>query len=297
MAVARLVNHGRDSTPPAITDGLTRCVAASDVCTRLIAGSAEERERNTAVLLRGRSEAMRGNLLRRQASLIRTGTDDERKARLYHECIDILTDSYTERRSVFDDGNGGLEPDPERHVDRGLYNLGGPNIGLANLQHSMDPGESGRRAVAEAVTAALAAYAGSLALRRGEPTSYTAASLWGVALSTYTAALYCPGLLRLAEVEPTEELHGIATVQSRETLLRVAEYCAMRALMIWTEMNGVHENARRLLRKISLAWVATPDDPAAWPKELAKAIRPTLEDLDVPELHIVNKPPTPAASR
>ena len=287
MARARTVSHDNNATEPQIDDGLARCVAATDACTRLIDALGEDADdRKDVALLRGRSEAMRGILLRKKASLLPTGSDDDRKARLYRECIEILEGSYRERRSVFEADDGSLTRDPDRHVDRGWYNLGGPNIGLANLRHAVDPGESGRAAVADAVTAAMVAYAGSLSLRRDGPTSYTAASLWGVALCAYTAALHCPGLLELTDVEPTEELNGIANVQTRETLLRAAEHCAMRALMIWTELDGQHENARRLLRKISLAWVTTADDPARWRTQLATAIRPALKDLEIPDLHV-----------
>ena len=53
-----------------------------------------------------------------------------------------------------------------------------------------------------------------------------------------------------------------------------------------TEMNGYPNNARLLLRKISLAWVATDPDPAERSAQLANAIRPVMKDLEITELHI-----------
>jgi len=289
MAATRPANHNK-ATAKQIEQGLARCTEAASACTRLVDSWNGGPDRDEVRLLRGRAEAMHGILLRKQASAIETGADDARKERLYRECIDILTTSYEERRSVFQNSNGTLKPDPDRHVDRGWYNLGGANIALANLLHHLDPTDAGETRIAEVLSEATAAYAGSLSLRRPNVTNYTAASLWGVALSAYSAALYCPGRLDLSFAVPTEELNAVRNVQTRETLLGAAENCAMQALWIWTELNGYPNNARLLLRKISLAWAATDPDPAKRSAQLAKALEPVLQDLELVELHVPTKP-------
>lgn len=274
LAVARRASHGKP-TDAERADGIARCIDAADVCTPLVY------EWRDALLLRGRADAMCGILLRGQA---KSAPDVEEKLRLTRAAVEILWESYTDRRAAFGDAKGNRLPDPDHHIDRAWYNLGGTHINVANLLHEIDQTDAGQAAIATELHHAMEAYAGSLALRRGEPTNYTAASLWGVALVVYSAALYCPGLLDLTGVAETEELAGVLAHQDRTSLLLAAEHCASTALRVWTELSGSPDNARGLLLKIGLAWRAKHADPVTRAGEFAKAITPALDDLEIADI-------------
>lgn len=274
LAVARRASHGNPDDAE-LVDGIARCVAAAEVCDPLV-------DRwPAALLLRGRVDAMHGILLRGRAKRIPSGVDDQEKLRLSRAAIEILRQSYDERRAALSEPDGTPGPDPDHHVDRAWYNLGGAYVNVANLLHEMDPSDAGEAAIARELDEAMTAYAGSLSLRRGEPTNYTAASLWGVALAAYSAALYCPGRLDLTGVAETEELAGVLARQDRSSLLLAAEHCASTALRIWTELSGSPNNARKLLLKIGLAWTAKDSDAVARARQFRAALQDAMKDLEI----------------
>lgn len=296
MACAREVNQNDDATFEQIVEADRWCATAIHGCAQAIEGypvpanEKQYQERRDMRLLLGRAEAMRGILLKKKAKSVAQSGDRAAQRQLLREAITVLEKSYKERRTaleVTDDKSGQtkLGPDPQHHVDRGWYNLGGANIDLANVLV-----RDGSDTVAQTVSEALKAYVGSLSLRRYPGgTKYTAASLWGTALCLYTAALHCPGKLDLSGFEPAVELDPIRGLQTRATLLRAAELSDARALEIWAEIDGPEgkdtKKARNLFRKISLAWVvnaSSQHDASSRHdilEQLRKAVRPFLQDL------------------
>ncbi len=290
MAIARVANQG---TPTAaqLADALRRCEATAGECAAVMAVLRKGEDYRAALLLRGRANAMAGILLRKEADKVRKAGDPGRAVVQLGEVLDILQASYEQRRAVFertsDTGEITWQPDPDRHVDRAWYNIGGTTVVLANALHAIDAGQDGRARIAAVLTRGMTAYAGSLALRRrsAEITKYAAASLWGVALCAYTAALYCPGKLDLDEVEQVEELSVVRQDQTRVNLLRTAEDCATKALSMWVEIDGVARKdatkGRNLLRKVVLAWDVDGAGVPGRAEQLLRAISPTMADLGV----------------
>jgi hypothetical protein len=277
MAQARVVNHNKDATLKDITCAEEWCRQAIENC-----NSATEQGEET-LLLRGRAEAMQGILLRKRAKEHKE-TDPAMQRQLLYEAIEILDHSYKSRRKALTKDNE-LGPDPYHHVDRGWYNLGGAYIVLTNVLVHLNPAE-----VPGAVSQALTAYVGSLSLRRNPGgTKYEAASLWGTALSLYTAAVHCPGRLDMDNLEAAVELDPVRQSQNRVSMLRAAELCDTAALNIWAEIDGPEgadtQKARDLLLKISLAWAATAPpqekqhEQAHQALQLFSALGPFLEDL------------------
>lgn len=275
MARARRVNQNSRATLAEVEEAIGWCQLAADAC-----GDTDDRER---VLLRGRADAMRGILLRKRARR-RAGERIDHRAEL-QQAIDVLKQSYQLRRTalttVHDNGAVSLDDDPDQHVDRGWYNLGGAYLALANLLVDED-----RAALPGALTEALTAYVGSLSLRRafatGE-TKYTTASLWGAALVLYTAALHCPGELGLVDLPPTPELNPVLHDQNAATLLRAAEVCVIQALQAWAWIDGPvgvdTTKARTLHRKISLAWLVADLPHADRPAAIRTGLDELLTDL------------------
>jgi hypothetical protein len=275
MALARPVNQNDSATIEEIDEAIQWCRLAAASC-----GAADDRERK---LLRGRADAMHGILLKKKVTLRKkTGAQGPHSPAL-RQVIDILRRSYELRRAALTSygqwGQPRLMDDPEQHVDRGWYNVGGAYMALVNVLVDEDPD-----AVADAVAEALRAYLGSLSLRRSHgDTKYTAASLWGSALALYMAALHCPGRLDLRNLTPTPEVDPVVREQTGVTLLRAAEDCVLQALRIWALIDGAQgqdtNKARMLHRKISLAWAVIEPPQTSWPSAIRKAIGPFLADL------------------
>jgi hypothetical protein len=269
MARARPVNHQQDAGIDRVDEAIILCLQAEN------AAFGESRERR---LLRGRAEAMRGILMKKKANQL--GGHERRK--LLEEVIVVLTSSYETRRAALltDAANNTLGSDPGHHVDRGWFNLGGANIDLANAVRHESPGE-----LPAIISRALEAYAGSLSLRRSEDTLYTAASLWGVGLALYTAALYCPGELNMKAVAPTTELDPVRRQQTRQSLLRAAEQTVTQSLDIRAEIDGPTRadtiKSRKLQLKISLAWAVPDTNPADRYRQLIRELRVFLKDIDL----------------
>jgi hypothetical protein len=222
---------------------------------------------------------MQGNMMKKSTTAAGR-PDDLRPRDVLQKSIDDLTESYNFRRNALTDETGRLLPDPQRHVDRGWYNLGGPYIKLADETRHGDPD-----AVPALLSSSLAAYAGSLSLRPQDDL-YRAASLWGVALALYMSAVWAPGLLDLSQVEPVEELNIVTRDKGPEACLAVAERCSGRALAIWSEIHGRTSSqaatARALQLKICLAWhILTASGDSARNTLLADAVAPFRKDLDL----------------
>ena len=274
LAVAREASHGKPDDAQ-LADGIARCVDAAGVIGPLIDAWPE------ALLLRGRVDAMHGILLRGQAKRIPSGVDDAEKLRRSREAVAILEQSYDGRRRALRDSEGRPLPDPDHHIDRAWYNWRAAYTTGAMRRHERPPPDAGVAAVARELHEAMKAYAGSLSLRRGEPTNYTAASLWGVALAAYGAALYCPGRLDLTGVVDTEELAGVRARQDRTSLLDAAEHCCSAALDIWKELSGSPNNAREVLLKILLARRVHDRAPDVRARQFVAVLQDALKDLEL----------------
>jgi hypothetical protein len=285
MARARVVNQARNASTEDIKEALGWCQEAVNATQGL----------NEYLLLRGRAEAMRGILLRKMSS---REAGPARQATL-EEAIDVLWKSYEERKLALtkedvqdkqaDPTKDTLKSDPDRHVDRGWFNLGGAYVVLANLIRHKSP-----ERLPEVITKALWAYAGSLSLRRTRPeenrsvnedTLYTAASYWGTALALYLAAVHCPGQIDMDVIAVAAELDPVRRDQTRETLLRAAEITVSRSVDIRAEIDGPTGSdtgkSRDLQLKIALAWTTPDPDPNGQLKGLKAGLEPFLTDLDL----------------
>jgi hypothetical protein len=292
MARARVVNHASDATPEKIKEALRFCQEGVDLTRGL----------DEYLLLRGRTEAMRGILLRKLASR-EVGPVRET---ILEEAIDVLWKSYEERKLALtkeevddkraDPTKDTLKPDPDHHVDRGWFNLGGAYVVLVELIRHSSP-----ERLPEIITKSLWAYAGSLSLRHARPeenrsvsedTLYTAASYWGVALALYLAAIHCPGKIDMDAIAAAAELDPVRRDQTSETLLRAAEITVSRSLEIRAEIDGPTgadtRKSRNLQTKIGLAWNTSDQDPSSRLAGLKRGLKPYLSDLDLQ----VSDPPT-----
>jgi hypothetical protein len=254
------------------------------------------------LLLRGRAEAMRGNLLRKKVDKVPRAEREE----ILNEAIGVLWKSFEERKLALtredakdnegDPTRDTLKPDPDRHVDRAWFNLGGAYVVRADLIRHTSPDR-----LPETITSSLWAYAGSLSLRRARPgesireredTLYTAASYWGVALALYLAAVHCPGMIDMGVVAAAAELDPVRRDQTRETLLRAAEVTVARSLDIRAEIDGPTgpdtRKSRALQTKVALAWTVPGADPDRRLAGLKAGLKPFLADLD---LQGVDPPP------
>lgn len=286
MAMARPVNHSRSPSLTDIADGIALCLAAES--------AVDGRPGREYRLLYGRAQAMHGILLKKKAGRLPDGAVNPTRLELLDEAIDILRISYKERRAALTE-HGELIADPDHHVDRGWYNLGGAYINVANEIVWTQP-----EMLTAVLNAALEAYAGSLNLRRSvnyhaghnegadSETMYTAASLWGVALVLYTAALHCPGDLGMANIARVEELDPVRQDQTRESLLRAAELTVTRSLDIRAIFDGPlgrdTGKSRDLLRKIAIAWETPSRDAGQRRAELLAALAPFRKDVGIGRL-------------
>ena len=282
MAHARQVNQANDPAPSGaeIQQGITWCRQAEALTQGF--------EATEDKLLTGRATAMRGLLVKRMAKFLADARAPiAEQVTLLSEAIKVLTDSYESRKEALEQEASERQVplyDPDQHIDRGLFNLGGANVDLANVLRHTDPD-----LVPRILSDAMKAYAGSLLLRRdldlpGDNT-YSAASLWGVALTAYSAAIYCPGRLNLDGVASVDELERVMRHQTRESLLPAAEIAISKALEMRVVVDGVTERdttkARDLLRKISMAWMVIGGESSTKAAQVLKALKPLFNDVDV----------------
>jgi hypothetical protein len=272
MARARTISQKEGPAPKEIDWAIQLCEEATNATS------------TTAdyLLLRGRTEAMRGILLRKMAKHV----DKEERIQFLENVIDVLTRSYEDRRSALTDPSvsnaKALLSDPDHHVDRGWFNLGGAYIEFVNAIRHEEP-----ERLPWLLSQALKAYAGSLFLRQADDdgTLYAAASYYGVALSLYMAAIHCPGEIDVRDVDPVEELDPVRQQQTTESLLRAAERLVMRSLDIRADIDGPagpdSGKSRALHRKISLAWTVAAAGQGQRLAGLASALRPFLNDIDL----------------
>ena len=115
---------------------------------------------------------------------------------------------------------------------------------------------------------------------------YQAASLWGVALALYMAALNDVVSLDLSNIPRSEAIDELWGRRDRAVLLRVAEKCASRAnetrAGIAGPFDGDTQKTRDLLRKVCIAWQVvepTADQADAAGHNVAAFLR---EDLGLP---------------
>jgi len=296
LAVVRGVFRSRTAGEEDMAEALAMC---EQLMRRLAADQSAEGK-----LIRGRTEAMRALLLRKRASKLLRDHDDAALPQL-REVIEALVSSFVERSRAL-----GWEPppqpqiisgaaappsgaalgalsvaDPDHHIDRAWFNLGGAYIDLAKVALDRPAGEERTPALTQAWSGALWGYAGSLSWRPDD-TMYRAASLWGVALVLYMAALNGVISLDLSNVPRSEAIDELWGRQDRDVLLRVAEKCAIRAHEIRAGIAGPldidTQKTRDLLRKVCLAWrVAEPtaDRADTAGDEVIKFLR---EDLGLP---------------
>lgn len=274
--------------------------AALAMCEELMSSLAADQSAE-GKLIRGRTEAMRALLLRKRASRLLRNHDDTALP-LLRDIITALVSSFQERSRAL-----GWEPppqpqiisgetapppvaalsvaDPDHHIDRAWFNLGGAYIDLAKEALERPASEARTPALTQAWSGALWGYAGSLSWRPDD-TMYRAASLWGVALVLYMAALNGIVNLDLSNIPRSEAIDELWGRQDRDVLLRVAEKCAIQAHEIRASiagpLDGDTQKTRDLLRKVCLAWrVAEPtaDRADAAGNEVTKSLR---EDLGLP---------------
>jgi hypothetical protein len=296
LAMARRVVQDGEATPEDVTKALA-------VCEQLIAGLAADQSVDGR-LVRGRTEAVRALLLRKRASGLLKAGDQAAARPLLEQVIDVLTRSFIERSEALgwkppprghepglahepdSPGQGGpLVDDPDHHIDRSWFNLGGAYIDLAKVALSRPADEARKATLIRHWSDGLWGYAGSLWLRRDD-NMYRAASLWGVALVLYTAALNGAVPLDLNGIPRSEAIDGLWGRQDRTVLLRVAEECATRAHAIRSDIAGPFDpdtrKTRALMRKVSAAWLVekpTADQADAAGRSVAKFLR---EDLGLP---------------
>lgn len=273
LAIARSVVQDGKATPEDVTKALA-------VCEELTAGLAADRSRKGR-LVRGRTEAVRALLLRKRASGLINAGGHAAALPLLEQVIGVLTTSFTERSEALgwkpptrgQEAGLASEPDapgqgvplvvdPDHHIDRAWYNLGGAYIDLAKVALRRPPSEARKSTLVEQWSGGLWGYAGSLSLRPDD-NMYRAASLWGVALILYMAALNDAVPLDLRGIPRSEAIDGLWGSQDRAVLLSVAEECAARAHAIRSDIAGPFdadtEKTRQMVLKVGAAWrVAQP---------------------------------------
>lgn len=297
LAVARGVFRDGKSDEDGLAGALTIC---DELAGRLAADQSVEGR-----LVRGRTEAMRALLLRKRASRLQREGDYDRAIPLLKEIIEVLIRSFVERSCALNwnppplhqahppaDGQptpATYQPfeghDPDHHIDRAWFNVGGAYIDLAKAVLRRPPSGERRCELVRQWSEALWGYAGSLWVRR-EETMYRAASLWGVALVLYMAALNNAVPLDLSSVPPSEAIEDLWGRQDREVLLTVAERCAAQAhairVRIAGPLDGDTRKTRDLLLKISMAWRVT-QPTVGWADAAARYVAAFIrEDLGLP---------------
>jgi hypothetical protein len=269
LAIVRGVIRDGKADENAITAALAVCEKLTG---RLAADQSAE-----GMLIRGRTETMRALLLRKRASRLLAAGDAAAALSLLKEIVEVLVSSFEERSRALGweppprpqvishqaaptpaATRGALSvPDPDHHIDRSWFGVGGAYIDLAKVALPRPPGEHRTAGLTRAWSGALWGYAGSLSWRP-EDTMYRAASLWGVGLVLYLAASNGVTGLDLSNIPRSEAIDELWGRPDRAILLRVAEKCAIRAHEIRAGIAGPFDGdtrkTRDLLRKIFLAW-------------------------------------------
>lgn len=296
LAVVRGVFRDGKADEQHLSSALAMC---EELMGRLAADQSDEGK-----LIRGRTEAMRALLLRKRASRLLRDRDDGALP-LLQEIIEALVSSFEERSRALGweppprpqiisretappsaAALGALSvPDPDHHIDRAWFNLGGAYIDLAKVALGRPASGERTAALTQAWSGALWGYAGSLSWRPDD-TMYQAASLWGVALALYMAALNDVVSLDLSNIPRSEAIDELWGRRDRAVLLRVAEKCASRAnetrAGIAGPFDGDTQKTRDLLRKVCIAWQVvepTADRADAAGHNVAAFLR---EDLGLP---------------
>jgi hypothetical protein len=259
LAMARQVVQKRGATPEDVTKALGAC---EELTARLAADKSKDGK-----LVRGRTDAVRALLLRRRAGEFLKKNDEAAALTLYGQVIDALTQSFMDRAVALgwnpppqrqEPGPRREVGDPDRHIDRAWYNLGGAYNALAKVALGWPRSETRTAALVRQWSDGLWGYAGSLWLRPDDD-MYRAASLWGVALILYMAALNGAFPLDLSGIPRSEAIDGLWGRQDRDVLLRVAEECAARAHVIRADIAGPLDadtaKTRELVLKVSAAWL------------------------------------------
>lgn len=279
LAIARRANQQRDATDDEVEDGIALCED--------IVGQLADDETSASRLVVGRAQAMQAILIGKRADRL-LARDREQGEALLDENILVLTKSFETRAAALGwvpaEGSTpdevraaflhrvqqlGLEGrsvivDPERHVDRAWFNLGGAYIKRAPPYVSDPTSPERLERLRTLWSRSLGAYAGSLSLRPG-PDLYRAASLNGVAIVAYMMALNGATPLDLSEVPRLDAIGLLWSDQSRSALLRVAEACVAEAHAIRADIAGPFDGdtakTRDLQTKIACSWkIGTPDE-------------------------------------
>jgi hypothetical protein len=296
LAIARSVVQDGKATPEDVAKGLAVC---EELTARLAADQSVDGR-----LVRGRTEAVRALLLRKRASGLLKAGDEAAALPLLEQVIEVLTSSFIERSEALgwkpplrgEDSGLAPEPDvrgqggppvddPDHHIDRAWFNLGGAYIALAKVALGRPPSEARKSTLVAQWSGGLWGYAGSLWLR-AEDNMYRAASLWGVALILYMAALNGAIPLDLRGIPRSEAIDGLWGSQDRAALLVVAEQCAARAHAIRSDIAGPldadTQKTREMMLKVSAAWQVT-EPTAAQADAAGRAVIEFLrEDLGLP---------------
>ncbi|MDQ1747775.1 MAG: hypothetical protein QOD07_2038 [Frankiaceae bacterium] len=211
----------------------------------------------------GRVEAVFGILLKKKGGALRK-KDSATADALIEQGIQMLVTSYHDRAEALGWDYEEMswttpdspDRDPEHHVDRAWFNLGGAYIEKAKGFLGKEDDEDARESLRYSWTLALEAYAGSLALRPRDDL-YAAASAWGVALVLYMAALN-DVTLDLTRVLLSGDLDRLLLSEDRRQYLLVAETCATRAHAIRSRITGPFSGdsakTRTVMLKVSIGW-------------------------------------------
>jgi hypothetical protein len=258
VAMARRVVQDKNATPDDVTGALAVC---QELTARLVADQSRD-----GSLVRGRTDAVRALLLRKRASALLASGDESAALGMHEEVIKVLTESFSERATALgwkppsrrqEPGPRPEVDDPNRHIDRAWYNLGGAYNSLAKVALGWPRSEARMAMLVKQWSDGLWGYAGSLWLRPDDD-MYRAASLWGVALVLYMAALNGAFPVDLTGIPRSEAIDGLWGRQDRDVLLRVAEECATRAHAIRADIAGPFDadtaKTRELVLKVSAAW-------------------------------------------
>lgn len=296
LAIARSVVQDKYATPEDVTKALA-------VCEELTARLATDQSVDGR-LVRGRTEAVRALLLRKRASGLLKAGDGAAALPELEQVVEVLTKLFTERSEALgwkpplrwhgagpateSDVPGQVGPsvsDPQHHIDRAWFNLGGAYNALAKVALGQPRSEARKAALASQWSGGLWGYAGSLWLRPRDD-MYRAASLWGVALILYMAGLNGTVPLDLRGIPRSEAIDGLWGSQDRAVLLGVAEACAARAHAIRSDIAGPldadTDKTREMVLKVSTAWRVrepTAEQAEAAAREILEFL---LEDLGEP---------------
>jgi len=288
LAMARRAVQEKEATEKDLTKALAWCEELSG---RLAADRSVDGR-----LVRGRAEAVQALVLRKRASRILEAGDEAAALPLLEQVVKLLTSSFIERSKALGWNPPLREPgvpaqgsppvdDPDHHIDRAWFNLGGAYNALAKVALGWPTSDARTATLAGQWSGGLWGYAGSLSLRPDD-NMYRAASLWGVALILYMAALNGAYPLDLSGIPRSEAIDALWGRQDRDVLLTVAEECASRAHAIRSDIAGPldpdTQKTREMMLKVGVAWLVekpTADLSDGAVRFVAKFLR---EDLGLP---------------